>query len=114
MTRFRYLCPCCGSRNLEVNICTTAKLAQRDNGEFETEITSDHEWGGRSWMVCQNCGREDYAHQFMTAYWKAVDHLDKLDLAQALWWFIENIDADHKDRNDIFFYLRERMRTESK
>lgn len=40
------------------------------------------------------------------------DYLDSLTLTNALWWFIENIDFEHPDRNEIFFYLRERMRME--
>jgi hypothetical protein len=36
--------------------------------------------------------------------------LDDLHLTNALWWFIENVDVDHADRNELFFYLRERMR----
>ena len=114
MTRPRYVCPNCGSHNLEVNICATAKLVQQDDGNFETEVTGDHEWDGNSTMVCTVCGLTDKLGRFSTPYWGMVDYLDTLDLASALWWFIENFDADHKDRNDIFFYLRERVRTETK
>lgn len=38
--------------------------------------------------------------------WKS--YLDSLDIADALWWFIENIHENHPDRSEIFFYLRER------
>ncbi len=37
-------------------------------------------------------------------------YLDTLSLVDALWWFIENIDSDHPDCTEIFFYLRERKR----
>lgn len=40
--------------------------------------------------------------------------LHEYNLPNALWWFIENIDADHKNRSTIFFYLRERVRMELK
>lgn len=36
--------------------------------------------------------------------------LDNMDITEALWWFIENIDLDDDMRTRIFFYLRERMR----
>lgn len=39
-------------------------------------------------------------------------YLRPLPLDQALWWFIENIDADHKHRTALFFYLRERVHNE--
>jgi len=38
------------------------------------------------------------------------DYLDTLPLADALWWFIENVYADQAGRTSLFFYLRERMR----
>lgn len=38
------------------------------------------------------------------------NYLATLPLVAALWWFIENIGEDHADRNDLFFYLRERVR----
>lgn len=38
------------------------------------------------------------------------DYLGTLPMAQALWWFIENVNDDHADRQEIFFYLRERIR----
>jgi hypothetical protein len=37
-------------------------------------------------------------------------HLDGLPLVAALWWFIENVNEDHPHRNELFFYLRERVR----
>lgn len=39
-------------------------------------------------------------------------YLDTLSLPRALWWFIENAPDDDTIRTDIFFYLRERVRTE--
>lgn len=39
--------------------------------------------------------------------------LDGLPLAEALWWFIENVTDDHPQRTEIFFYLRERVRSET-
>lgn len=38
------------------------------------------------------------------------EYLNGLPLANALWWFIENINEDDTNRSDLFFYLRERMR----
>jgi hypothetical protein len=38
-----------------------------------------------------------------------------LSLAMALWWFIENVSDDtmtQADRNEVFFALRERVRSE--
>lgn len=115
MTRPRYICPKCDSTNLNVTVITTAKLIQHeDSGEFETEVDGDHEWDEKSSMFCDSCAYTDNAEEFCTTQPKAIEHLNTLDLPYALWWFIENIDADHKDRNDIFFYLRERIRTELK
>ena len=115
MTRSRYVCPKCGSIDLSVTIVTTARLIQSSNGdEFQTEIDGDHEWGQSSRMQCNACGCADSSGEFTTQTSPEVEHLQTLDLASALWWFIENIDADHKDRSDIFFYLRERVRTETK
>jgi len=39
-------------------------------------------------------------------------YLDSLTLADALWWFIENMAPDNPDRSDLFFYLRSRFRSE--
>ncbi len=38
------------------------------------------------------------------------NYFDTVSLSDALWWFIENIDEEHPDKTDIYFYLRERMR----
>lgn len=38
------------------------------------------------------------------------EYLDALPLAEALFWFIENIGDDDPIRTDVFFYLRERYR----
>lgn len=48
-----------------------------------------------------------------SAYQQMIDHLNTLNITQALWWFIENCDRDYPHRSDIFFYLRERYRTEA-
>jgi len=37
-------------------------------------------------------------------------HLEGLPLVAALWWFIENSNEDDPHRNELFFYLRERVR----
>lgn len=37
-------------------------------------------------------------------------YLDRLPLAQALWWFIENIRDDDPIKTELFFMLRERVR----
>lgn len=43
---------------------------------------------------------------------QAVAYLKTLPLTSALWWFIENVGPDDPARTDVFFYLRERVRTE--
>lgn len=42
-----------------------------------------------------------------------ITYLETLPLADALWWFIENVDSEHANRTDIFFYLRGRVRVQS-
>lgn len=37
------------------------------------------------------------------------DYLDTQPMAQALWWFIENVSDDNPSRTEVFFYLRGRM-----
>jgi len=37
-------------------------------------------------------------------------YLGTLPLAEAMWWFIENIPDHHEFRTPVFFYLRERVR----
>jgi hypothetical protein len=39
-------------------------------------------------------------------------YLNTLSLADALWWFIENTGYEDEHREDLFFYLRERKRSE--
>lgn len=39
------------------------------------------------------------------------DYLHGLPLTQALWWFIENSNEDDPNRSELFFYMRERVRT---
>jgi len=39
-------------------------------------------------------------------------YLDGLPLADAFWWFIENSNEDDPHRSELFFYLRERYRTD--
>lgn len=41
-------------------------------------------------------------------------YLQTLPLAEALWWFIENVNEDDSARTELFFYLRERKRNESR
>lgn len=45
----------------------------------------------------------------MTAH-QTIDYLKTLVLVQALWWFIENSDPSNDWNNEVFFYLRERVR----
>ena len=45
-------------------------------------------------------------------YAQTVAYLDGQPLALALWWFIENVTEDNADRNELFFYLRERVRND--
>lgn len=37
-------------------------------------------------------------------------YLDRLPGVLAVWWFIENVNDEHPHRQEIFFYLRERVR----
>ncbi len=37
-------------------------------------------------------------------------HMKELDLVDALWYFIENVEQEDPQRNETFFYLRERVR----
>lgn len=40
-----------------------------------------------------------------------IDYLSKLDLVDALWWFIENHEGlEVSECTEVFFYLRERYR----
>lgn len=39
-----------------------------------------------------------------------IQQLEGMDLIDALWWFIENVDNDNPNRSEMFFHLRERMR----
>lgn len=59
-------------------------------------------------------GFERGAHFVQVPYeqdWRP--HLDSLPLVAALWWFIENIDGDHPQRDELFFHLRDRYRREA-
>jgi hypothetical protein len=38
-----------------------------------------------------------------------TNYLGGRPLVSALWWYIENVDEDHPLRNQLFFYLRERV-----
>lgn len=44
------------------------------------------------------------------SFQQITNYLDKLPGVLALWWFMENINDDHPERQEIFFYLRERVR----
>lgn len=46
----------------------------------------------------------------MTAGAQINEYLDTLSLEDALWWFIENMQADGVVKNEVFFRLRERIR----
>ena len=41
---------------------------------------------------------------------EAAEYMNSLPLAEALWWYIENIADEDPRRTDLFFYLRERVR----
>lgn len=41
---------------------------------------------------------------------ETIAYLEQLELATALWWFIENLNEEPSGRSEIFFSLRERMR----
>lgn len=41
-----------------------------------------------------------------------AEYLKSLSLKDALWWFIENVNDEDPHRNDYFFALRERVKTE--
>jgi hypothetical protein len=42
-------------------------------------------------------------------YEQITDYLNGRPLVSALWWYIENVNEDHPHRNQLFFYLRERV-----
>lgn len=44
-------------------------------------------------------------------YEQIEDYLDGCPLVNALWWYIENSNEDDPHRNQLFFYLRERVRS---
>lgn len=41
---------------------------------------------------------------------QTTEYLDTLNLVNALWWFIENVNEDTPGRSEIFFHLRNRVR----
>lgn len=41
---------------------------------------------------------------------ETINYLKGESLVSALWWFIENMNADATLANEVFFYLRERVR----
>ena len=56
-------CPKCGSQSLKVWVETCADLIQNGD-EFETEAENDHDWDGRSTMICKSCGHCEAARKF--------------------------------------------------
>ena len=46
----------------------SAKLVQKPNGEFETDLDEaechDHEWTDNSVMTCMDCSEQDIAEEF--------------------------------------------------
>jgi len=42
-----------------------------------------------------------------------IEMLNTMNLALALWWWIENVDAGDPTASEVFFYLRERVRNEA-
>lgn len=60
-------CPECGSKDLRVSVSVIAHLYQEDDGNFQTEVAGDHEWGEHSTMVCNACGHIHDASQFECA-----------------------------------------------
>ncbi len=52
---YEYKCPECGSHKfLEVVVNVTARLIQYE-GNIETDIEGDHEWGDESLAHCIKC-----------------------------------------------------------
>lgn len=43
-------------------------------------------------------------------YEQTINYLDTLPGVLALFWFMENVADDHEDRQQLFFYCRERVR----
>lgn len=43
---------------------------------------------------------------------QTIAYLCSLELADALWWFIENVNDETPGRTEIYFALRERVREE--
>lgn len=66
--------------------------------------------------------RHDHPEQFddlnHASHYTADDYLAYLkgeqNLVSALWWFIENVSDDTPGRTDMFFHLRERVRSSRK
>lgn len=52
----------------------------------------------------------DYSIGTVTPGASHIEYLASLPLPDALWWFIENVNADTPLRTEMFFALRERMR----
>jgi len=48
-------------------------------------------------------------HRYYDPAW-LIQHTDSLPLAEALWYFIENVSDENPARTELFFHLRERMR----
>lgn len=43
-----------------------------------------------------------------------LDYLETLPLVNALFWFIENVTEEDPDRTELFFHLRERVRSHNR
>jgi predicted RNA-binding Zn-ribbon protein involved in translation (DUF1610 family) len=63
-----YGCPKCGSADLQIVVEVWAKLVQKSDGTFETDLDEaechDHEWTDNSVMACTDCGEQDIAEAF--------------------------------------------------
>ncbi len=43
-------------------------------------------------------------------YQETIEYLDNLPGVLALFWFMENVGDEHPDRQELFFYCRDRVR----
>jgi hypothetical protein len=53
-----------------------------------------------------------WPEEVMTQGKRYIEHLSTVSLTEALWWFIENVGEGTEGRTEVFFYLRERYRSE--
>lgn len=58
-----YKCPKCGSQDLKVEVSGLSGLVQ-ENDEVSVTASKDYDWGGDSYMRCEDCGFDSIASVF--------------------------------------------------